>query len=74
MARQFTYSITIFIIGVALFILGAYLVQELILKFLKFAIGLFLIFISIPLMLGSLGWWRVFTRKGKVVRVYHSNR
>lgn len=54
MARL-AYSIIIFVIGVGLFILGAYLVQELILKFLKFAIGLFLIFISIPMIIGSFG-------------------
>ena len=70
MARRFTYSITIFILGAALFILGAYLVQELILKFLKFAVGLFLIFISIPMMLGGIGMWKFFRRKGKVVRFY----
>ncbi|MBN1544501.1 hypothetical protein JW898_03500 [Candidatus Woesearchaeota archaeon] len=67
--RTFVYSLMFFVIGVALFILGAYLVQELIIKFLKFAVGLFLIFISVPLMLGSLGWWRFFRRRGKVVRM-----
>ena len=69
MARGFANTIAVFLIGVALFALGAYLVQELILKFLKFAIGLFLIFISIPMMLGSIGWWKFF-RRGKVVRFY----
>ena len=69
MARQFTYSLAIFIVGVGLFVLGVYLVQELILKFLKFAVGLFLIFVSIPMMLGSLGWWRVFKGRARVVRI-----
>jgi uncharacterized membrane protein YfcA len=69
MARRFTYTITVFVIGVALFILGVYLVQDLILKFLKFAVGLFLIFISIPMIFGSVGW-RLFRRKGRVVRFY----
>jgi len=73
MAR-ITYSLTIFVVGVGLFVLGAYLVQELIFKFLKFAIGLFLIFLAIPMMLGSVGWWKVFRRKGKVVRVYRNDR
>lgn len=69
MARRFTYSITVFIIGVALFVLGIYLVQDLIMKFLKFAVGLFLLFVSIPMMLGSLGWWRLLKGRAKVVRV-----
>jgi uncharacterized membrane protein YfcA len=69
MAR-FAYSIIVFVAGVALFVLGAYLVSELILKFLKFAVGLFLIFISIPMMLGSIGWWRFFGGRGRVTRIY----
>jgi hypothetical protein len=48
-------------------------VQELILKFLKFAVGLFLIFISIPMMLGSIGWWRFFGGRGKVTRIYRND-
>jgi uncharacterized membrane protein YfcA len=71
MAR-FAYSMIIFVIGVALFVLGAYLVADLIVKFLKFAVGLFLIFISIPMMLGTLGWWKFFGKRGKVVRMYHN--
>jgi len=69
--QRFASSVIIFVIGVALFAVGAYLVSELILKFLKFAIGLFLIFISIPLMLGSFGWWR-FIKRGKVTRFYRN--
>lgn len=69
MARRFTSSLIIFIAGVALFVLGAYLVQELILKFLRFAVGLFLIFISIPMMLGGIGMWKFF-RRGRVTRFY----
>ncbi|MBW2964274.1 hypothetical protein KY363_02335 [Candidatus Woesearchaeota archaeon] len=63
-------SIVVFCIGVGLFCLGLYLVQELILKFLKLAIGLFLIFISIPMILGGVGMWRYFRSRGKVVRVH----
>lgn len=71
--QRFAYSMMILIAGVALFVLGAYLVQELILKFLKFAVGLFLIFISIPMMLGSIGWWRFFGGRGKVTRIYRND-
>lgn len=66
--RRFTGSLIVFALGIVLFVLGAYLVQDLILKFLKFAIGLFLIFISIPMMLGGIGMWKFF-RRGKVVRL-----
>jgi uncharacterized membrane protein YfcA len=69
MARRFTGSLIVSIAGVALFVLGAYLVQELILKFLKFAVGLFLIFISIPMILGGIGMWGFF-RRGRVTRFY----
>lgn len=68
MAR-YSYEIGIFIIGVALFVLGIFLVQDLILKFLKFAVGLFLIFISIPMMLGSFGFRRFFRGRARVVRM-----
>ncbi|MBW2997640.1 hypothetical protein KY349_04845 [Candidatus Woesearchaeota archaeon] len=68
MAR-YSYEIAIFIVGIALFVLGIYLVQDLILKFLKFAVGLFLIFVSIPMMLGSFGLRRFFRGKARVVRV-----
>ncbi len=68
MGRQFTYSLIVFAIGICLFLLGAYLVQELIFKFLKFAVGLFLIFISVPMILGSVGFWRFF-RRGRVIRI-----
>ncbi|MFH1063836.1 MAG: hypothetical protein V1729_02025 [Candidatus Woesearchaeota archaeon] len=61
-------GLMVFVAGLAFFIVGAYLVQELIFKFLKFAVGLFLIFISIPMILGGLGWGR-FVRRGKVVRM-----
>ena len=69
MERRFTHSITVFLLGIAFFALGAYLVQELIVKFLRFAIGLFLIFISIPMILGGIGMWKFF-RRGRVVRFY----
>jgi hypothetical protein len=69
MGRQITGSVVVFVLGVVLFALGIILVQELILKFLKFAVGLFLIFISIPMMLGGVGLWRYF-RRGKVVRIH----
>jgi uncharacterized membrane protein YfcA len=69
MAR-FAASIIIMAAGVALFVVGAYLVSDLILKFLKFAVGLFLIFISVPMILGGLGWLR-FQGRGKVVRFYN---
>jgi uncharacterized membrane protein YfcA len=72
MAR-FAVSIVVFAIGVALFVVGAYLVSDLILKFLKFAVGLFLIFIAIPMILGSIGWMR-FGGRGKVVRFYHHDQ
>ena len=68
MARKFTYGLGVFIFGIVLFVIGAYLVHELIFKFIKFAIGLFLIFLSIPMILGSVGWWRFFKR-GKVIRI-----
>jgi uncharacterized membrane protein YfcA len=71
--KRFGASIIIFVIGAALFIVGAWLVSELIVKFLKFAIGLFLIFISVPMMLGSVGWWR-FMRRGKVTRFYQDGQ
>lgn len=67
--NRFTGSLIIFAIGAGLLVLGIYLVQELIFKFLKFAVGLFLIFISLPMMLGSLGWWK-FRRRGRVVRMH----
>ena len=70
MARPIAGSLVVFALGVVLFVLGIYLVEELILKFLKFAVGLFLIFISIPMMLGGAGLWRYFRRKGKVVRIH----
>ncbi|NQU79026.1 hypothetical protein HQ545_04630 [Candidatus Woesearchaeota archaeon] len=57
MGRQ-TQSLTVFVIGLLLFLVGAWLVQDLIIKFLKFAIGIFLIFISLPMMLGSIGWMK----------------
>ena len=69
MGRRSTGSIVVFVIGILLFVLGIVLVEELLFKFLKFAIGMFLIFISIPMILGSAGWWR-WTRKGKVVRIH----
>ncbi|MFC1742095.1 hypothetical protein ACFL3V_06170 [Nanoarchaeota archaeon] len=68
MARGFGASLVVFGIGAVLFVLGIVLVQELILKFLKLAVGLFLIFISIPMMLGGAGWWR-WSRRGRVVRM-----
>lgn len=61
-------NLIFFAVGVVAFVIGAYLVQELIFKFLKFAVGLLLIFLSIPLILGGLGWSRI--RRGKVVRMY----
>jgi uncharacterized membrane protein YfcA len=68
-AKSFTGAMIIFVMGVALFILGAYLVKDIIFKFLKFAVGLFLIFLAIPMMLGSVGWLR-FGRRGRVVRIH----
>lgn len=68
--KRFMPGILLFILGGLLFVLGVYLVQDLILKFLKFAIGLFLIFLSLSLILGGLGWWR-FIRRGPVTRFYH---
>jgi hypothetical protein len=68
--KNFAPGILLFILGGLLFVLGVYLVQDLILKFLKFAVGLFLIFISIPVILGGLGWWRFIKRKN-VTRFYH---
>ncbi|MBW2972502.1 hypothetical protein KY359_05690 [Candidatus Woesearchaeota archaeon] len=68
--KRFTISIVVLGLGIVLFVLGSYLVHELILKFLKFAIGLFLIFISIPMILGGLGAWRVLRGRPKVVRMY----
>lgn len=70
MGRPVIGSIIVFALGVALFALGVWLVEELILKFLKFAVGLFLIFISIPMMLGGAGLWRYFRTRGKVVRIH----
>ena len=71
MAKGFAYSMIVLGVGVVLFIFGVYLVHELIVKFLKFAIGLFLIFISIPMILGGIGWWiRIFRKKPKVVRIH----
>lgn len=61
-------GLIVFLVGLALFVVGAYLVQELIFKFLKFAVGLFLIFISVPMILGGLGWGK-FTRRSRVIRV-----
>ncbi len=72
--RALSYELAAFIVGVALFILGAVLVKDLIFRFLKFAVGIFLIFISIPLMLGSVGLWRFFRgRKGRVVRMHRND-
>ena len=71
MAKGFAYSMIVLGVGVVLFVIGAYLVHELIIKFLKFAIGLFLIFISIPMILGGIGWWfRMFRKRPKVVRIH----
>ena len=67
--ERFALSMVVLVIGIALFVVGAYLVSDLILKFLKFAVGLFLIFISLPMIFGSLGWLRF--RGKKVVRFYH---
>ncbi|MBT7902677.1 hypothetical protein HN587_02365 [Candidatus Woesearchaeota archaeon] len=47
-----------FVFGVVLFAIGAFLVHDLILKFLKFAVGLLLIFISLPLLFGSVGFMK----------------
>ena len=68
--KSFAPGMILFLLGGLLFVLGVYMVQDLILKFLKFAVGLFLIFISLPLILGGLGWWR-FIRRGRVTRFYH---
>lgn len=65
-----SYGFAVFVFGVALFVLGAWLTHELILKFLKFAVGLFLIFISLPMIFGSLGWMKFGSSKGRVVRFY----
>jgi len=68
MARQHTYSLIVFVLGIALLALGIYLVQDLIIKFLKFAVGILLIFLSLPMIFGSVGFWRFF-RRGKVIRI-----
>jgi len=70
-ARANQYGIAVFIFGIALFVLGAWLVHELFLKFLKFAIGLLLIFISLPMIFGSLGWMK-FRPRSRVVRVHRN--
>ena len=69
-ARRRQFGFAVFIFGIALFVLGAWLVHELILKFLKFAVGLLLIFISLPMIFGSIGWMKFGPRKGRVVRFY----
>jgi uncharacterized membrane protein YfcA len=68
--KRYAPGILLFLLGGLLFVLGVYLVQDLIMKFLKFAIGLFLIFISLSLILGALGWWR-FIRRPNVTRFYN---
>ncbi|MBT5021706.1 hypothetical protein HOK51_03650 [Candidatus Woesearchaeota archaeon] len=57
--RKNKLGIGMFLVGVVLFVIGIALVQDLILKFIKFAIGLLLIFISLPLIFGSYGWIKV---------------
>ena len=59
------------VIGICFFILGAYLVHDLIIKFLKFSIGMFLIILSLPLIFGSKFWNR--SRRVRVVKTVRRN-
>jgi surface polysaccharide O-acyltransferase-like enzyme len=58
----------VFMLGIGVLALGIYLSHDLIIKFLKFAIGMLLIFISLPMIFGSFGYWRYMSR-GKVIRL-----
>ena len=67
MSKHIPRRAIILVIGIALFIIGAYLIHDLILKFLKFSIGLFLILISLPLIFGSKIWIRR-PKRAKVIK------
>ena len=52
--KHAAWNVIFFAAGLGCFVLGAYLVSELFLKFLKFFLGFILILLSIQLMFGSL--------------------
>jgi uncharacterized membrane protein YfcA len=61
--KETAVTVIMFAIGIGCFVLGAYLVSELFLKFLKFFIGFILIILSLQLMFGTLNayvWRRKF--------------